>query len=46
MPLDQPLWNNAATCVCEVVAVIDPDGFRPNVGIILTNDAGQVLWAR
>jgi putative (di)nucleoside polyphosphate hydrolase len=42
----QPLWNNAATCVCEVVAVIDPDGFRPNVGIILTNDAGQVLWAR
>jgi len=27
-------------------AVIDPDGFRPNVGIILTNDAGQVLWAR
>jgi putative (di)nucleoside polyphosphate hydrolase len=44
--LSQPLWNNAATCVCEVVAVIDPDGFRPNVGIILTNDAGQVLWAR
>ncbi|MET1066641.1 MAG: RNA pyrophosphohydrolase, partial [Pseudomonas prosekii] len=40
------MWNNAATCVCEVVAVIDPDGFRPNVGIILTNDAGQVLWAR
>ncbi|WP_117182424.1 RNA pyrophosphohydrolase [Pseudomonas amygdali] len=26
--------------------MIDPDGFRPNVGIILTNDAGQVLWAR
>jgi len=44
--LSQPLWNNAMTCVCEVVAVIDPDGFRPNVGIILTNDAGQVLWAR
>jgi len=21
------LWNNATTCVCEVVAVIDPDGF-------------------
>jgi putative (di)nucleoside polyphosphate hydrolase len=46
LPLEQSLWNNAATCVCEVVAVIDPDGFRPNVGIILTNDAGQVLWAR
>jgi putative (di)nucleoside polyphosphate hydrolase len=27
-------------------AVIDSDGFRPNVGIILTNDVGQVLWAR
>ena len=26
--------------------MIDSDGFRPNVGIILTNDAGQVLWAR
>src|SRR5690606_35697365 len=26
--------------------VIDNDGFRPNVGIILTNDQGQLLWAR
>jgi len=26
--------------------VIDSDGFRPNVGIILSNDQGQVLWAR
>jgi putative (di)nucleoside polyphosphate hydrolase len=26
--------------------VIDPDGFRPNVGIILANASGQVLWAR
>ncbi|MGY0216981.1 RNA pyrophosphohydrolase [Endozoicomonadaceae bacterium StTr2] len=26
--------------------MIDADGFRPNVGIILTNDQGQVLWAR
>ncbi len=26
--------------------MIDSDGFRPNVGIILTNDQGQVLWAR
>lgn len=26
--------------------VIDADGFRPNVGIMLANDAGQVLWAR
>lgn len=27
-------------------AVVDADGFRPNVGIILSNDRGQVLWAR
>jgi putative (di)nucleoside polyphosphate hydrolase len=26
--------------------VIDKDGFRPNVGIVLANDHGQVLWAR
>ena len=26
--------------------MIDADGYRPNVGIILTNTAGQVLWAR
>lgn len=26
--------------------MIDSDGFRPNVGIIITNKQGQVLWAR
>jgi putative (di)nucleoside polyphosphate hydrolase len=26
--------------------VIDPDGFRPNVGIILSNAEGRLLWAR
>ena len=26
--------------------MIDKDGFRPNVGIIVHNDAGRVLWAR
>ena len=26
--------------------MIDSDGFRPNVGIVLTNTQGQVLWAR
>lgn len=25
---------------------IDAHGFRPNVGIVLSNDRGQVLWAR
>ncbi len=26
--------------------MIDAEGFRPNVGIIIANDEGQVLWAR
>jgi putative (di)nucleoside polyphosphate hydrolase len=26
--------------------VIDEDGFRPNVGIIICNDLGKVFWAR
>jgi putative (di)nucleoside polyphosphate hydrolase len=26
--------------------VIDPDGYRPNVGIILMHPQGQVFWAR
>lgn len=26
--------------------MIDPDGFRPNVGIILSNRQGRLLWAR
>ena len=26
--------------------MIDSDGFRPNVGIILANSEGQLLWAR
>ncbi len=26
--------------------MIDSDGFRPNVGIVLANSSGQVLWAR
>lgn len=26
--------------------VIDPDGYRPNVGIILCNHQGQLFWAR
>lgn len=26
--------------------MIDRDGYRPNIGIILTNSEGQVFWAR
>ena len=28
------------------LGLIDSDGFRPNVGIIVANEKGQVLWAR
>ena len=28
------------------VQVIDSDGYRPNVGIILSNQEGDLLWAR
>ncbi len=30
----------------ELSNVIDSDGFRPNVGIMLSNERGQLLWAR
>ncbi len=26
--------------------VIDPDGFRPNVGVVLMHEDGRVFWAR
>ncbi len=26
--------------------MIDPDGYRPNVGIVLTREGGDVFWAR
>ena len=30
----------------EVRIVIDPDGYRPNVGIVLMHPDGRVFWAR
>lgn len=30
----------------EVQSVIDPDGYRPNVGIVLMHDSGRLFWAR
>ncbi len=26
--------------------MIDPEGYRPNIGIVLANQCGRVLWAR
>ena len=32
--------------IIEVWLLIDGDGYRPNVGIIVANEQGQVLWAK
>ena len=32
--------------ILGVRIVIDPDGYRPNVGIVLMHDDGRVFWAR
>jgi putative (di)nucleoside polyphosphate hydrolase len=37
---------NRAKNFLDVKTVVDADGYRPNVGIVLSNDLGQVLWAR
>lgn len=43
--LHQILWNNGPLRL-GTNTVIDADGYRPNVGIILTNKDGQVFWAK
>ena len=42
------IWNNAAAMKTarQRPDNIDGLGFRPNVGIVVQNDRGQVLWAR
>lgn len=35
-----------STHITRVFILIDPNGYRPNVGIILANDQGRVLWAK
>jgi putative (di)nucleoside polyphosphate hydrolase len=40
------LWQSRAREFFGVRAVIDPDGYRPNVGIVLMRDDGRVFWAR
>jgi putative (di)nucleoside polyphosphate hydrolase len=41
------LWKNRPSEVFwSLTIVIDPDGYRPNVGIILVRDGGHVFWAR
>ncbi|QIB65476.1 RNA pyrophosphohydrolase [Kineobactrum salinum] len=40
------MWNNTPPNKAGSIQVIDAEGFRSNVGIILANDTGQLLWAR
>lgn len=40
------MWNNVRQNNQWHFKVIDSDGFRANVGIVVANDLGQVLWAR
>jgi putative (di)nucleoside polyphosphate hydrolase len=40
------LWKNRNTGILQDENVIDSDGFRPNVGIIIANGDGRLFWAR
>ncbi len=39
-------FNRIACRVFYGGRVVDADGYRPNVGIVVANDHAQVLWAR
>src|SRR6516162_3528855 len=45
LPAGHFLWKNPGRWLRSKV-VIDPDGYRPNVGIILLRADGRVFWAR
>jgi putative (di)nucleoside polyphosphate hydrolase len=40
------VWNNLRTFANWETQVIDREGYRPNVGIILFNPRGELFWAR
>jgi len=40
------LWKNVERWPARYAALIDPDGFRPNVGIILSNGERRLFWGR
>jgi len=43
----QAVYNESIGEMCKIgLQVIDSNGYRSNVGIILTNRRGQLLWAR
>lgn len=46
MFIADPLWHSRFRLRQERLDVIDPDGYRPNVGIILMRSDGRLFWAR
>lgn len=47
LPLCTRVWKNALVHNFAAAApVIDTDGFRPNVGIILCNEQNRLFWGR
>lgn len=45
-PVSRAWWPGRRAALFAGVPVIDSEGFRPNVGIIVCNGEGRVLWAR
>src|SRR5690606_16615855 len=41
-----PLWQSGRRRFFWSPIVVDPDGFRPNVGIVLMHEDGRLFWAR
>ena len=39
-------WQAGRSEIIGVRPVVDPDGYRPNVGIVLMHGDGRLFWAR
>jgi putative (di)nucleoside polyphosphate hydrolase len=46
LPVMRRMWKNEATRPHGLGSLIDHDGFRPNVGIILSNQDRRLFWGR
>lgn len=46
LPITRLLWKNQGRLGWKRLTVIDLDGYRLNVGIILMRDDGRVFWGR
>ncbi len=46
MSIHRKLWHIRHQNIIGARTVIDPDGYRPNVGIVLMRPDGRLFWAR